>query len=195
MFAVPHIEAAARRSGMSLRRIRYETSAGLEMVRGICFGVFFVDAIWSGSSRTSFARLTEAISRLDNERRLELVVANIDESPGLVAIPELYPIGGAGETAWVHKGVILKAARVGEDVVPNTRDLLAREPRPTVPASWPAIVVQLADALYHGEDCSFALHDALLEAGHPDLADHFNQGTRHSMMCWALDLILGGERL
>ena len=192
MFAVPHIEAAARRTGLSLRRIRYETSAGLEMVRGICFGVFFIDAPWSGSSRTSFARLTEAIARLDNERRLELVVANIDESPGLVEIPELRNlIGGWGETAWIHKGAILKTARVGEDVLPNTRDLLAREPRLAVPAAWPATVVQLADALYHGEDCSFALHDALLEAGNPDLADHFDQGTRHSMMCWVLDLLLG----
>jgi hypothetical protein len=31
------------------------------------------------------------------------------------------------------------------------------------PDHWPSIVVQLAEALYNGENCTFALHDALLE--------------------------------
>ena len=41
------------------------------------------------------------------------------------------------------------------------------------PADLPDAVVQLADALYRGSACGFALHDALLEAGCLDLAAHF----------------------
>jgi hypothetical protein len=48
----------------------------------------------------------------------------------------------------------------------------------------------LARSLYAGESCSFALHDALLEAGHPELAAHFREA-EHPKGCWALDLILG----
>jgi hypothetical protein len=58
------------------------------------------------------------------------------------------------------------------------------------PGSWPSTVVQLATALYNGQDCSFALHDALLEAGHPELAEHFKDKD-HPKGCWALDTILG----
>lgn len=39
--------------------------------------------------------------------------------------------------------------------------------------TWPGVVSQLAEALYRGENCAFALHDALLEAGCPSLAEHF----------------------
>jgi hypothetical protein len=61
-----------------------------------------------------------------------------------------------------------------------------------VPLSWPAPVVKLADALYAGEDCSFALHDAMLEAGHSDLAEHFKEKD-HPKGCWVLDAILGKQ--
>jgi hypothetical protein len=61
------------------------------------------------------------------------------------------------------------------------------------PASWPSTVVQLAESLYAGQDCCFALHDALLEAGHAELAEHFRQEKWHPKGCWALDLILGRE--
>jgi hypothetical protein len=54
---------------------------------------------------------------------------------------------------------------------------------------WPSIVVPLAQALYRGEDCLFALHDALLEAGCTEMAVHFAQET-HPKGCWLLDLIL-----
>lgn len=59
------------------------------------------------------------------------------------------------------------------------------------PASWPAAVVQLAEAVYQGTDAGFALHDALLEAGHPVLAEHFHQEQTHPKGCWVVDLILG----
>jgi hypothetical protein len=61
------------------------------------------------------------------------------------------------------------------------------------PPSWPSTVVQLAESLYAGQDCAFALHDALLEAGHAELAEHFRQETWHPKGCWVMDVILGKE--
>lgn len=58
------------------------------------------------------------------------------------------------------------------------------------PPFWPSSVVKLAEALYAGEDGSFALRDALLEAGHADLAGHFTEKD-HPKGCWAVDFILG----
>jgi hypothetical protein len=58
------------------------------------------------------------------------------------------------------------------------------------PVAWPSSVVQPAAAMYQGQDCSFALRDALLETGHPDLAEHFAEKD-HPMGCWAVDTILG----
>ena len=52
-------------------------------------------------------------------------------------------------------------------------------------------VVQLAESLYAGQDCAFALHDALLEAGHAELAEHFREERSHPKGCWVVDLILG----
>jgi hypothetical protein len=61
------------------------------------------------------------------------------------------------------------------------------------PPSWPSSVVTLAEAIYAGEDCSFALRDALLEAGHPELAEHFAKEAWHPKGCWVVDLVLGKE--
>jgi hypothetical protein len=61
------------------------------------------------------------------------------------------------------------------------------------PLSWPSTVVQLAESLYAGQDCAFALHDALLEAGHVELAEHFREEKSHPKGCWAMDVILGKE--
>jgi hypothetical protein len=84
------------------------------------------------------------------------------------------------------------------------------------PRDWPLNVVELATAIYQGEDCGFALHDALTEAGQTELAEHFAVPLRRSRMagppaaedkvmaaeplvrprwhpkgCWVVDLILG----
>jgi hypothetical protein len=59
------------------------------------------------------------------------------------------------------------------------------------PRSWPSTVVQLAASLYAGQDCAFALHDALLEAGHAELAEHFREEKSHPKGCWVVDLVLG----
>lgn len=59
------------------------------------------------------------------------------------------------------------------------------------PASWPSTVVQLATSLNEGQDCRCALHNALLEAGHPQLAEHFHKEKWHPRGCWAHDLLRG----
>lgn len=60
------------------------------------------------------------------------------------------------------------------------------------PAHWPATIIKLAEAQYEGEDCSMALHDALLEEGKNDFAPHFREGF-HPKGCAWLDVILGKE--
>lgn len=71
------------------------------------------------------------------------------------------------------------------------REIVGNPWRPPEPVGeLPGTVVQLADAMAAGEDVAFALHDALLEAGRADLAEHF-RGGRHPRGCWALDAILG----
>jgi len=47
--------------------------------------------------------------------------------------------------------------------------------------------------MYAGEDCSFALHDALLEAGRPELAEHFAKELWHPKGCSVVDLLLRKE--
>jgi len=56
---------------------------------------------------------------------------------------------------------------------------------------FPTTVVQLAQSLYDGQDCAFALHDALLDAGLTEFAEHFRQESWHPKGCWALDCLLG----
>ncbi|MBL8794809.1 MAG: hypothetical protein JNM56_12950 [Planctomycetia bacterium] len=60
----------------------------------------------------------------------------------------------------------------------------------TAPANCPVTVVELAQSLYDGQDCAFALHDALLDAGLTEFAEHFRQESWHPKGCWALDLVL-----
>jgi hypothetical protein len=63
--------------------------------------------------------------------------------------------------------------------------------RPITPiVALPSAISALAAALYAGQDCAFALHDALLDAGHIELAEHFC-AHEHPRGCWALDLLLG----
>jgi hypothetical protein len=57
---------------------------------------------------------------------------------------------------------------------------------------WSDSVIQLAESLYVGEDCAFALHDALLESGWEEAAAHFAiPGNYHPPGCWVVDAILG----
>jgi hypothetical protein len=55
----------------------------------------------------------------------------------------------------------------------------------------PRTIVALAESLYAGQNCAFALADALREHGQVLLADHFQHEPEHPRGCWALDVILG----
>lgn len=61
--------------------------------------------------------------------------------------------------------------------------------RIALPAAWPANAVRLAEALQAGENCAFALHDALLDAGYPELAEHFCD---EPWPTWLVEKILTG---
>jgi hypothetical protein len=65
-------------------------------------------------------------------------------------------------------------------------------PHPPLP-HVPTAVRDLADAVYHSEQAAVGpLHDALLDAGLTELADHFTEATeRHPKGCWAVDLLTG----
>jgi hypothetical protein len=54
---------------------------------------------------------------------------------------------------------------------------------------WSSSVLNLAQALEAGEDCAFAMHDALFDGGYQELAEHFTE-PEHPVGCWAVDLIL-----
>jgi hypothetical protein len=73
------------------------------------------------------------------------------------------------------------------------REIIGNPFRKTpLPEHWSDTVQQLAESLYKGEDCAFALHDALLESGQAEFAEHFRDASQwHPKGCWAVDLILG----
>ena len=74
------------------------------------------------------------------------------------------------------------------------RELLGNPFRPyQAPATWPSAVVELAQSLYDGNDNRLILADALEEAGHQDLAEHFRNEEWHPKGCWVVDMILGKE--
>lgn len=183
------VQRAARWASFPGRRVRYFPSADASVVRCLGCGIFVVHAVWSGPSHQALGRLSEALNRVDPAQRLEFAIAGIDESPKVYDLPELRPIGGAGETVWVCRGQVVRASRLGENAEPFTRELLALWPPYPAPPSWPADVIRLAEALYHGADVAFALADALLEAGHPELAKHFRGESWHPKGCWVLDAI------
>lgn len=73
------------------------------------------------------------------------------------------------------------------------RHIVGNPFRPFLPLErLSATLRQLAEAVYAGESCTFALRDALFDAGHADLAEHF-QHDGHPKGCWALDAVLGRE--
>lgn len=73
------------------------------------------------------------------------------------------------------------------------RHIVGNPFRPVPPLERPSTTLsQLAEAVYAGESCAFALRDALLDAGHADLAEHF-QHDGHPKGCWAVDVLLSKE--
>jgi hypothetical protein len=86
------------------------------------------------------------------------------------------------------------AYRIGDDLKAHAnllRHLVGNPLRPFSPTlTWPETICALVSALYNGEECHYALADALMETGHVELAEHFHE-PGHPKGCWAMDLILG----
>jgi hypothetical protein len=97
------------------------------------------------------------------------------------------------EAAGAHTHTIQDEARESESAAQAglLRHIIGNPFRPyPAPFHWSFSTMQLAESMYLGADCSFALRDALLESDHGDLAEHF-RGPKHPKGCWVLDLILG----
>jgi hypothetical protein len=63
-----------------------------------------------------------------------------------------------------------------------------------LPPFFSSTTIELAKALENDEDCSFALHDSLLDEHKLELAEHFAvPNEKHPMGCWAMDYILGQQ--
>ncbi|MBL8799615.1 MAG: hypothetical protein JNM56_37375, partial [Planctomycetia bacterium] len=87
--------------------------------------------------------------------------------------------------AWGHyDSVLLAAFQVQRRQQADWLREIVGDPFVTPPRDdWPLTVCQLAEALQTGEDCAFALHDALLDMGRADLAEHFRPGGKHPPGC------------
>jgi hypothetical protein len=95
-------------------RRRFEATADPLIVGTVHCGVIFVMAFWSAPSRKAFEVLERVLSELDASGRLELVVIDADRSEGLQQLPEFAgKLHGAGETAWVKDGKILRTSGLG----------------------------------------------------------------------------------
>jgi hypothetical protein len=108
---------------------------------------------------------------------------------------------------------MIREDRVQADLL---RHIVGNPFRPPAAVHCPSHVLQLAEAQYAGNDCLFALHDALLDSGHVELAEHLDpnptpkprpasamdifsrtemhcEDKHHPKGCWALDLILAKQ--
>lgn len=78
-------------------------NADEQTIAGIERGVLFVDASWSVPSMRARGALEQRIEDVP----VELVIADLDRSPELTALPALADkLTGAGESIWVRDGAI-----------------------------------------------------------------------------------------
>jgi hypothetical protein len=92
-------------------RARYLAEADQSVLQTIHCGILFIMAFWSGTSYTSFSRLKQALTRLDPEGRLEVLVVDTDGCPELYEFPDLKDkLHGNGEAAWIREGRIICTA-------------------------------------------------------------------------------------
>jgi hypothetical protein len=95
-------------------RTRFYSEADGAVIGSIQCGVLFVMAFWSGPARLAFAELKRVLERVDQGGRLELVVVDTDGCPELYELPEFVgKLAGAGETAWVRDGRIVRTSGQG----------------------------------------------------------------------------------
>ena len=73
------------------------------------------------------------------------------------------------------------------------REIVGNPFRPLETVPCPLTVKELAEALYDGNECAFAVADALEEADQSKLAEHFRPESWHPKGCWAVNAILGKQ--
>jgi|JI10StandDraft_1071094.scaffolds.fasta_scaffold423616_2 hypothetical protein len=119
----------AKSSRIPIERIRYLADSTTSVIDEINCGILFVMAFWSGPSIKAFHQLTEILSRLDPDGRLEFVVVDTDGAEAFYEHPAFKQIlNGAGEVAWIVDGVIQRTSGLGYNpscFEPNTKVLLA----------------------------------------------------------------------
>jgi len=171
------------------------SDAELEAVRATAHQhkPLFVDANWAAAWCTDFDAEQAAA---EASFRAALSVADVG-SEAAKSRARAAVCSGAPEAdrqaAWAHYEQVV--ADVGHEEARAQADLLREiAGNPFQNVEWPQLpltVVEMADALFAGADCAFALHDALLEAGQAELAEHFADPARHHPRgCWVLDGIL-----
>jgi hypothetical protein len=109
-------------------RTRFYAEADRAVIGTIRCGVMFIMAFWSGPARLAFNELKRVLETIDSCGRLELVVIDTDGCQDLYDVPEFAgKLAGAGETAWVQGGQIVRTSGHGyhpECFETNTRQLL-----------------------------------------------------------------------
>jgi len=122
-------KALSLQAGEIADQVEYVGTPHRSLIDEISLGVLFIMAFWSGPSRQAFQHLIESIAAFDSDRKLRIVVADIDgmqqfhESVHFDAVE----LGGWGETFWAKDGKLVSKSGPGFDlecVIPNTLALL-----------------------------------------------------------------------
>jgi hypothetical protein len=115
----------------------------------------------------------------------------------------LTPFGVLIWLVWVHSRSTRRdevmhgpmASFTGRKRASSVREQIqALNDRKSTEEIWPTTVIDLARAYAKGEDCGFALHDALLEAGRTEEAKAF-QSPDHPLRFKTVKQILGDAEL
>lgn len=106
---------------------------------------------------------------------------------------KLAKVGGAANDNWRdHRLMELHREEVAQQVG-LVRHVFHPFHAYPAPGHWPSVVVELATALYEGHGDRHVLADALEEAGHQEVAEHFRNEEWHPKGCWAMDVLLGKQ--
>jgi hypothetical protein len=95
-----------------------------------------------------------------------------------------------------HAAAVFECLQSGyREQIAIFRHIVGNPFRPyAAPGAWPTTVVALAESVYEGDSAArLPLHDALLECGHPALAEHCAADPIHPKGCWVIDLITGRD--
>ncbi|MEP3482409.1 MAG: hypothetical protein ABJZ55_24420 [Fuerstiella sp.] len=109
-------------------RARYDADLSATVLADLSCAIVMVNAFWSGPSMKALVRITNVIADADVDCRIELIVCDTDHIPDLSLDPwALNTLGGYGEIAWVHNGIIVARRDPGRapDLATTTSSLLA----------------------------------------------------------------------